>query len=95
MDIHAQLKSLSEKIEELKDQILTEEATKTAFTLPFINLLGYDIFNPLEVVPEFIADQGLKKGEKVDYAIVQNGSPILDKISNYFVKLTRARIFVG
>lgn len=77
MEIQAQLKALSEKIDVLKDQIQTEEATKTAFTLPFINLLGYDIFNPTEVVPEFTADIGLKKGEKVDYAIFQNGSPIL------------------
>jgi hypothetical protein len=45
--------------------------------LPFINLLGYDTFNPTEVVPEFTADLGLKKGEKVDYAIIQDDEPIL------------------
>jgi hypothetical protein len=61
----------------LKDRIETEESTKHAFVLPFINMLGYDAFNPLEVVPEFTADIGLKKGEKVDYAIFQNGEPIL------------------
>lgn len=72
-----QLKTLAEKIDTLKEQILTEEATKTAFILPFISLLGYDIFNPIEVVPEFTADIGVKKGEKVDYAIYQDGSPIL------------------
>ncbi|GET31574.1 hypothetical protein PbJCM13498_04370 [Prolixibacter bellariivorans] len=77
MEIQPQLKALAEKIELLKDQIQTEEATKTAFTLPFINNLGYDIFNPTEVVPEFTADIGLKKGEKVDYAIFQNGTPII------------------
>ena len=77
MEIQAKLKVLSEKIDTMKNQIQTEEATKTAFTLPFINLLGYDIFNPMEVVPEFTADIGLKKGEKVDYAIFQNGAPIL------------------
>lgn len=77
MDIQSKLKELSEKIDSMKEQILTEEATKTAFVLPFINLLGYDIFNPTEVVPEFTADVGLKKGEKVDYAIFQNNTPIL------------------
>jgi len=77
MEIQAQLKALAEKIESMKNQIQTEEATKTAFTLPFINLLGYDIFNPIEVVPEFTADLGLKKGEKVDYAIFQNETPII------------------
>ncbi|AXG70033.1 hypothetical protein KORDIASMS9_02262 [Kordia sp. SMS9] len=77
MDIQSKLKELSEKVDSMKEQIQTEEATKTAFVLPFINLLGYDIFNPTEVVPEFTADVGLKKGEKVDYAIFQNGIPIL------------------
>lgn len=77
MEINTKLKQLSEKIITLKEQIETEEATKTAFILPFINLLGYDIFNPIEVIPEFTADIGLKKGEKVDYAIIEDGEPIL------------------
>jgi hypothetical protein len=62
------------KISKQKDSIATEEATKTAFIMPFINALGYDIFDPEEVIPEFTADIGIKKGEKVDYAIVVNGS---------------------
>lgn len=77
MELQVQLNMLSEKIAQMKNQINTEEATKTAFVLPFINLLGYDIFNPMEVVPEFTADIGLKKGEKVDYAIFLEGEPIL------------------
>lgn len=77
MQLQPQLKDLAEKIGKLKDQIDTEESTKHAFVLPFINLLGYDTFNPTEVVPEFTADIGLKKGEKVDYAIFQNGDPII------------------
>ncbi|QLE01302.1 type I restriction enzyme HsdR N-terminal domain-containing protein [Galbibacter sp. BG1] len=77
MELYNQLKGLADKIELLKDKIDTEESTKHAFTLPFINILGYDTFNPTEVVPEFTADLGLKKGEKVDYAIFQNGVPIL------------------
>ncbi|MCB0502616.1 MAG: type I restriction enzyme HsdR N-terminal domain-containing protein [Bacteroidetes bacterium] len=77
MELYSQLKGLADKIEQLKDKIDTEESTKHAFTLPFINILGYDTFNPTEVVPEFTADLGLKKGEKVDYAIFQNNVPIL------------------
>lgn len=77
MEINIQLKALADKIMPLKDKIETEESTKHAFVLPFINILGYDTFNPTEVVPEFTADLGLKKGEKVDYAIFQDGSPIL------------------
>jgi len=77
MDIQNQLKAIADKISKLKDKIETEESTKHAFVLPFINALGYDAFNPTEVVPEFTADLGLKKGEKVDYAIFQNNIPIL------------------
>lgn len=49
--------------------MLPEEAVKTAVVLPFFQALGYDVFNPEEVVPEFTADAVGKKGEKVDYAI--------------------------
>jgi predicted type IV restriction endonuclease len=48
---------------------LTEEATKTAVVFPFLQSLGFDVFNLEEVVPEFIADVGIKKGEKIDFAI--------------------------
>ena len=77
MELNNQLKALADKIILLKDKIETEESTKHAFVLPFLNILGYDTYNPLEVVPEFTADLGLKKGEKVDYAIFQNNEPIL------------------
>jgi hypothetical protein len=77
MELQVQLRQLAEKIQQLKDRIETEESTKPAFVLPFINALGYDTFNPLEVVPEYVADLGIKKGEKVDYAIMQEGEPIL------------------
>ena len=45
--------------------------------MPFIQILGYDIFNPIEVIPEFVCDIGTKKGEKVDYMIMKDGEPIL------------------
>ena len=77
MEIYNKLKALADKVDQLKDKIETEESTKHAFVLPFISILGYDAFNPTEVVPEFTADLGLKKGEKVDYAIYQNDKPIL------------------
>lgn len=59
------------------DRIQTEEATKNALVLPVLNALGYNVFDPTEVVPEFTADVGTKKGEKVDYAIFQDGQPIM------------------
>lgn len=77
MDFKDEIKQLAERVAKMKDKILTEEATKNAFIMPFINSLGYDVFNPLEVVPEFIADIGIKKGEKVDYAILKDDKPVI------------------
>jgi len=77
MDFIDQLKALAAKIPALCDILQTEEATKTALVMPFIRTLGYDIFDPTEVVPEFIADVGIKKGEKVDYAIKKDGRIIM------------------
>lgn len=68
---------LGERVIKLKDQVNTEEATKNAFIMPFIRELGYDVFNPNEVTPELVADVGMKQGEKIDYAIMQNGEPII------------------
>lgn len=77
MDFIDQVKLLSKRVETLKDQIQTEEATKTSLIMPFFQLLGYDVFNPLEFVPEYTADVGIKKGEKVDYAILSEGEPTI------------------
>ncbi|GGM98309.1 hypothetical protein GCM10010967_35190 [Dyadobacter beijingensis] len=77
MDFKDQIKQFSERVSKLRDNIHTEEATKNAFIMPFLQILGYDVFNPLEVVPEFICDIGIKKGEKIDYAIFRDGSPII------------------
>ena len=77
MDFQDIIRQLVERIEKMKDNVLTEEATKNAFIMPFINALGYDVFNPTEVVPEFICDMGTKKGEKIDYAIMQDGKPVI------------------
>lgn len=77
MDFKDSIKQLSERVFKLKENILTEEATKNAFIMPFINALGYDVFNPLEVVPEMTCDIAMKKGEKIDYAIMKDGEPVL------------------
>lgn len=77
MDFKDQIKQLSDRVAKLKEQIQTEEATKNAFIMPFLQTLGYDVFNPLEVVPEYITDIGTKKGEKIDYAIFKDGNPTI------------------
>lgn len=74
MDFVERLSSLSAKVKQQSLSIQTEEATKNALVMPFIhNVLGYDVFDPSEVVPEYICDIGTKKGEKIDYAILKGG----------------------
>lgn len=77
MDFKDQIKQLSDRAEKLKDSLQTEEATKNALIMPFLQAMGYDVFNPLEVMPEFTCDIGTKKGEKIDYAILKDGEPIM------------------
>lgn len=77
MDFIDEIKALAKKIPKHGQNIQTEEATKNALVMPMINILGYNVFDPTEVVPEFTADHGTKKGEKVDYAIFKDGVPII------------------
>ncbi len=77
MDFKDKILLLSDRIKSNKDKILTEEASKTSFILPLLQFLGYDIFDPTEVIPEYNADFGIKKGEKVDYAIMINNQPLI------------------
>lgn len=77
MDFIDHIQALASRLEKQMEHIRTEEATKNALVMPFINALGYNVFDPTEVVPEFIADIGIKKGEKVDYAIMREGQPIM------------------
>lgn len=77
MDFIDQLKQFSFKVEKMRAMVNTEEATKTSLIMPFFQLIGYDIFNPSEFLPEYTADVGIKKGEKVDYAIMKDGKPVI------------------
>jgi len=73
MDLEDALFQIAARIPRQIEHLKTEEATKAALVMPFINALGYNVFDPTEVIPEFIADVGIKKGEKVDYVIVHEG----------------------
>lgn len=77
MDFEVSIKQFATRVNDLKPKIFNEEATKTSLILPFFNIMGYDIFNPSEFIPEYTADFGTKKGEKVDYAICINNEPII------------------
>lgn len=76
MDFKDTIQQLADKVEKQKDAIQTEEATKTSFIMPMIAALGYDVFNPFEVIPEMDCDL-TKKGDKLDYAIMKDEQAIL------------------
>ena len=73
MELEARIAELSKVVREHREVLLTEEAAKTALVMPFLQAMGYNVFNPSEVVPEFTCDVGIKKGEKVDYALCLDG----------------------
>lgn len=73
MELENTIAELQATLRKHREKLLTEEAAKTTLVLPFLRALGYDIFNPDEVIPEFVCDVGTKKGEKVDYAICVAG----------------------
>ena len=75
MELIDTIQQLAKIYKERKDAILTEEATKNALIMPFISALGYNVFDPSEVVPEFTSDVGAN--ERVDYAILKDGKPIM------------------
>jgi len=77
MDLIDRINEISKRTATLGPTLQTEEATKNALIMPFIQALGYDVFNPTEVVPEYTTDHGVKKGEKVDYAVQKDNEIIL------------------
>ena len=77
MDFIEKITQFSKRVEKITYSISTEEATKTSIILPFFQILGYDVFNPYEFVPEYTADIGTKRGEKVDYAIMMDNDPLI------------------
>jgi len=77
MDFIDQTKELSHKVSEWLELVKTEQGTKDYFITPFIEILGYDIHNPMDVVPEYTCDAPEKNGEKVDYAIMKGGKPFM------------------
>lgn len=79
MDFTEKFRKFKNRIIDMGDALseMTEEATKNALVMPFFSMLGYDVFNPREFVPEYTCDVGTKKGEKIDYAILRDGDPII------------------
>ncbi|MBD2100204.1 type I restriction endonuclease [Leptolyngbya sp. FACHB-261] len=71
---------LSEQVHKRSEQVVGEESTKMALIIPFLSTLGYDVYDPTEVMPEYIADFAVKKAgqfEKVDYALSISGTVVM------------------
>ncbi|WP_332833999.1 type I restriction endonuclease [Clostridium perfringens] len=91
------IQKLSVQVKERKEYITNEEMTKQALIIPFIQILGFDVFNPIEIRPEYSADFGIKKGEKVDYALFKENEPIIfieaksvnENLNNHDAQLAR------
>ena len=77
MSLMDELNRISDGISQKIRSSTNEARTRSYLVDPFIGALGYNIFDPTEVVPEYTADFGTKRGEKVDYAIMREGKPII------------------
>ena len=77
MSVESEIRKLAASIPEKRPYIRGEESTKDALIRPMIRALGYDTWNPAEVSSEFTADFGTKQHEKVDFAIMAAGRPII------------------
>jgi len=97
MEFKEKLEKLSIQVTERRIHVTNEEMTKQSLILPFIQVLGFDIYDPLETRPEYTADFGKKKGERVDYAIFKNSTPVIffeaksvnEKLLNHDAQLCR------
>lgn len=108
MELAEKFRMLGQKALKISPSLTNEEITKTALVLPFIQLLGYDVFDPTEVIPEFQAQAGVKKDQRVDYALCKEGNPVilieaksygasldkeqLDQLKRYFPFVKTARV---
>jgi predicted type IV restriction endonuclease len=80
MGFSEDITKLSEQIRKRSDQVIGEEATKMSLIVPFLSALGYDVYDPSEVKPEYVADFAIKKAgqfEKVDYALAINNTIVM------------------
>ena len=110
LDFIAQVRALAAQVSKQREVIRTEESTKNSLVLPFISALGYNVFDPTEVIPEFDANFGTKLNYKCDYAVFRDNKPIMlfeckwcgkelekkdeDQLRQYFAACTDAKVAV-
>lgn len=76
-DFRRQLFAHAQSAMDRAGRAVSEAATQQYLVLPFIQLLGYDPLDPDEVIPEAHASFSDKFKNRVDYAICQNGQPVI------------------
>ena len=77
MAFEDEIKEFVKTIPDKLEHIDSEETTKIALITPFLRLWGYDTADPTVVKAEYTADVGTKQGEKVDFAILEDGEPVV------------------
>lgn len=76
-DLLSSLQKQSNFVSKYKGTMYNEEHTKLGFIIPFFKSLGYNMHCPDEVITEYACDFGIKKGEKVDFAIMKDKHPYI------------------
>lgn len=76
-ELRAGLLAIAKRSVSIMTACSNEESTKLYLVLPFLGLLGYDYANPYEVYPEHLADFDASSQNKVDFAILINGTPAI------------------
>ncbi|MDR1340138.1 MAG: hypothetical protein LBK58_08820 [Prevotellaceae bacterium] len=69
MDFKYTIRQIAKIAVGIRENIHTKETTKNALVSPFVQALGYDIFNPSEIISEY--------DDKIDYALIEDGKPII------------------
>jgi predicted type IV restriction endonuclease len=77
VDFKTSLQALARKSAKASERCVNEESTKMFLVVPFLAFLGYDTLNPDEVYPEHHADFSDKYKNRVDYAILRGGEPVV------------------
>lgn len=104
-----QIETYIKRVKDLAEHVRgNEQATKQSLIGPLFTLLGYDLTDPRECIPEYKADFGKERSVKpVDWAFLQNGRPIFfveakesgrklqgfdEQLADYFAKAPEAKL---
>lgn len=76
-ELLSKLTVIAERQPTIRSVCTNEESTKLFLVLPVLSALGYDVTDPTVVQPEYAADFRDGLCDRVDYAIMRNGEPVI------------------